>query len=486
MTFPSRLPDTGLRIDGACRPAADGATFTTVDPATEERITVVAAGGEADIDAAVASARHQFENGAWSRMGGAERGRVLVRAADLIEADLENLAALEALEVGKPYGDTLHGDLPHAVETFRSFAGWADKVFGTTSTLADPTGRERLSYTVREPAGVVGAITPWNNPALIAAWKLAPALAAGCTVVLKPPEDASLSTLRLADLLTEAGLPPGTLNVVPGLGPVAGAALAGHPGVDKLTFTGSPAVGHQIPTAAGHNFRRVTLELGGKSPQLIFPDADLDEILPTVAMGFFLHSGQVCAAGTRIIAHRSVVDAVVDGLTSRAKEVRIGNPFEPDTTMGPLINARQRDRVARYIELGRAEGATLVTGGEFPERPGFFVTPTVFRGTNELTIAREEIFGPVATVIGFDTDEQAVALANDTTYGLSAMLWTSDLARAHRMAARLRVGTVWINGWGIPDQRLPWGGRGASGVGRELGLAGIEANTVEKTVSVLL
>ncbi|KAA9152318.1 aldehyde dehydrogenase family protein [Amycolatopsis acidicola] len=478
------LPDTSLRIDGAVRPA--GNTFSTLNPVTEQEITRVSAASESDVDDAVAAARRQFDDGPWGRMDGPERGRILARAADLIEADLENLATLEALEVGKPYADTLHGDLPAAVETFRSFAGWADKLFGSTSTIADPTGRERLSYTLREPAGVVGAITPWNNPAMIAAWKLAPALAAGCAVVLKPPEDASLSTLRLADLLAEAGLPPGVLNVVPGLGPVAGAALAGHPGVDKVTFTGSPAVGHRISLAAGANFRKVTLELGGKAPQLVFPDSDLDEILPTVALGIFLHGGQVCAAGTRILVHHSIMDKVLDGLATAAARVRLGDPFDADTTMGPLINARQRDRVWGYIEAGLAEGAEVVAGGVQPDGPGFFVTPTVFRGDNGLKIAREEIFGPVGTVIGFESEEEAVALANDTPYGLSAMVWTNDVRRAHRVTRRLRVGMVWVNGWGVPDQRMPWGGRGGSGVGRELGLAGLEANTTEKTVSMLL
>ncbi|MGK2887443.1 MAG: aldehyde dehydrogenase family protein, partial [Rhodococcus sp. (in: high G+C Gram-positive bacteria)] len=339
-------------------------------------------------------------------------------------------------------------------------------------------------FTMRQPLGVVAAITPWNNPALITAWKLAPALAAGNTIVLKPAEDASLSTLKLVELFAEAGLPDGVVNVVTGIGSIAGAALAAHPDVDKVTFTGSPAVGQTIPTHVGGKFRKIVLELGGKSPQLIFDDADLASAMPWIAMGNFYHQGQVCAAGTRVLVHRSIVDEVVDGLVEAAEAANIGDPFDESSTMGTIVNKKQLDRIGGYIESGKREGATLITGGNFVGDRGYFVQPTVFMGHNDLTIAREEIFGPVATVIPFDTEQEAVALANDTRYGLNAMVYTSDLSRTHRVIADLKVGTVWVNGWGVPEPQLPWGGRDASGIGRELGFAGVEADTEEKTVHI--
>lgn len=478
------LPAPTLRIGGEHRAARDGHTYESYNPATEELVTTVAAAQPEDVDAAVAAARGQFEDGPWSRLSGGERARILIRAAELIEADAENLAALEAVEMGKLFHDSVTGDIPCAAEVFRHFAGWADKITGTTALLPNMGPQRRFGYTIRQPLGVIGAITPWNNPALIAAWKLAPALAAGCTAVVKPAEDAALSTLRLAELLTEAGIPDGVVNVVPGLGPVAGAALAGHPGIDKISFTGSPRVGKQIQSLAGDTFRKVTLELGGKSPQLIFDDADLEAAMPWIAMGNFYHQGQVCAAGTRVLVHESLVDAVVEGLVEAAGAARIGDPFAGTSTMGTIVNKRQLDQILHYIDVGREEGAELVTGGNRVGRTGYFVEPTVFRGTNDLTIAREEIFGPVATVIGFSTTEEAVRLANRTRFGLNAMVYTSDLSRALTVTEQLRVGTVWINGWGVPDPALPWGGRGGSGIGRELGRSGIEADTEEKTVHV--
>ncbi|TQF74937.1 aldehyde dehydrogenase family protein [Rhodococcus spelaei] len=476
------LPEPLLRIGGARVGAEGGATYASANPATETHVLDIAAAQRADVDAAVLAAREQFESGEWSRLSGVDRGRILTRVADLIEADAPTLAALEAVEMGKLYQDSVVGDIPAAAAAFRHFAGWADKLTGRTALMPDFGPQPRFGFTLRQPLGVLGAITPWNNPAMIAAWKLAPALAAGCTAVVKPAEDASLSTLRLAELLVEAGLPEGVVNVVPGLGPVAGAALAEHPGIDKVSFTGSLAVGRQIQSLAGDNFRKVTLELGGKAPQIIFDDADLEAAMPWIAMGNFYHQGQVCAAGTRVIAHESVVDSVVDGLVAAARSAVVGDPFEASSTMGTIVNRKQLDRILGYIEAGRSEGADLIVGGNRVDRPGYFVEPTVFRGHNDLTIAREEIFGPVATVISFRTEEEAVAIANDTKYGLNAMLYTSDLSRAHRVIARLRVGTVWVNGWGVPDPSLPWGGRGASGIGRELGQAGVEAFTEEKTV----
>jgi betaine-aldehyde dehydrogenase len=372
------------------------------------------------------------------------------------------------------------------IETFHHFAGWADKVQGATIPLPPMNGRPQLSYTLREPVGVVGAITPWNAPTMIAAWKLAPALAVGCTVVLKPPEDAPLTALRLAELVEEVGFPAGTVNVLPGRGGVAGAALVAHPGVDKVSFTGSPEVGAEIARVAGPAMRRMTLELGGKSPQLIFPDADLDSLLPIAALSLFANSGQVCAAGTRVLVHEDLRAEVEAGLAAAARAITVGDPFDPATQMGALVNAGQLDRVLGYVESGLREGAELITGGARLERPGYFVEPTIFGGDNRMRISREEIFGPVGTVIPFADEEEAIRLANETAYGLNAVVWTADLARAHRTAAALRVGKVWVNGWGPPDPRLPWGGAKLSGVGRELGVAGLQANTEEKVVSIVL
>jgi betaine-aldehyde dehydrogenase len=481
-----RLPERGLFIDGAWREARGGATFEVINPATEEIVTTVASASAADVAAAVQAARRQFDGGEWSRISGSDRGRLLTRIADLIEANVDELAALEAIDVGKPVGDPTAIDIPLAADTFRHFAGWADKVHGSTVPVPDYFDRPRFSYTLREPVGVVGAITPWNAPTMIAAWKIAPALAVGCTVVIKPPEDASLSTLRLAELIAQAGIPAGVLNVVPGTGASAGAELVRHPGVDKVSFTGSPEVGAEIAREAGAAFKRVTLELGGKSPQIILPDADLDALMPIAAASLFANQGEICAAGTRVLVHESVRDDVVAGLAEQARAVKVGDPFAEGTTMGALINRRQMERVLGYIDTGRGEGAELIAGGGRLDRPGYFVEPTVFVGRNDHTIAREEIFGPVGTVIPFADVDDAVRMANDSRYGLVAVVWTKNLSLAHRAARALRVGTVWINGWGAPDARLPWGGTKTSGIGRELGVAGIHGSTEEKVVNVIL
>jgi betaine-aldehyde dehydrogenase len=391
------------------------------------------------------------------------------------------------VDVGKPLVDARAIDVPGAVDAYHYFAGWADKIDGRAVQALPHMGHRRHSYTVREPVGVVGAIVPWNSPTMITAWKLAPALAAGCTVVVKPPEDAPLTSQHLAALIEEAGFPPGVVSIVPGLGEAAGAALARHPGVDKVSFTGSPEVGREVAITCARDFRRVTLELGGKSPQIILRDADLEAAVAGTATGLFANQGEICAAGTRIFAARELYDDVVSGLAEAAGQIRLGDPLDESATMGALINRAQLERVTGYIEVGREEGARLVAGGGRPDRKGYFVQPTIFAdGSNDMKIAREEIFGPVGLVMPFDDPAQAARLANDTRYGLAAFIWTRDLSAAHELAAQVKAGTVWINGFGPPDARLPWGGMKTSGLGRELSWSGIESHTEEKVVTVVL
>jgi acyl-CoA reductase-like NAD-dependent aldehyde dehydrogenase len=476
-----------MYVNGKWTDSSSGETFEVVNPATESVLSRIAAGSAKDVDRAVAAAREQFDGGEWSKVSGPQRSRLLNRLADLLERDKEQLAQLESATVGKPLFEPTMLDIPNAIDTFRYFAGWADKIEGRTIPTAGAFGRPVFNYTIREPVGVIGAITPWNAPTMIAAWKLAPALATGCTVVMKPSEESPLTTLHLAKLVEEAGFPAGVFNVVTGLGEVAGAALARHPGIDKISFTGSPEVGREIQKVAADGFKRVTLELGGKTPHIVLADAAMDAAIGGVAIGLFANSGQICAAGTRILVHRSKYEQMLEGLGAAANGVRQGDPFDPQTQMGALVSRKQLDRVAGYVKLGVEEGAKVVAGGDRRSGKGYFFKPTILSNVrNDMRVAQEEIFGPVGAVMPFDDVEEAVRLANATRYGLSASVWTRDINAAHAIAARVRAGTVWINGWGAIDPRLPWGGFKTSGIGRELGARGLDACTEEKVVTVVM
>ncbi|WP_232666548.1 aldehyde dehydrogenase family protein [Pseudonocardia sp. TRM90224] len=477
-------PITKLYVDGAWTNGGAG-TFAALNPATGESMAEVAAADAHDVDRAVAAATRALR-GAWAATPPSAKGALLHALADLVERDTALLAALEAQEMGVPLRIAQGLFVPNLVASLRYYAGWADKINGELLGTDGYFGAPTHSYTRREPIGVIAAIVPWNAPLMILGWKLAPALATGNAVIVKPAEDASLSILHLARLIEEAGFPAGTVAVLPGPGEVTGEALVVNPGVHKISFTGSTAVGRRILRNSATNFTRTTLELGGKSPQIVFDDADLASAVQGAALGLFTNQGQVCAAGTRILVHRSIVDAVLDGLEQAARAQVLGDPMDAGTTMGPLVNAAQRDRVLGYVRRGREEGATLVTGGTAPEGPGHFVAPTVFAGTNDMTIAREEIFGPVGTVIPFDDDAEAIAMANDNRYGLAATVWTADVRRAHVVAAALQAGAVGVNGWSPLAPQLPWGGVKSSGIGRELGYEGILANTESKTVTVIL
>jgi acyl-CoA reductase-like NAD-dependent aldehyde dehydrogenase len=466
---------------GADRPAAaDGRTFETFDPATGRVITTVAQAGAADVDRAVRAARSAFEDGPWRNAPAAERSRLINRLADLVQDNAEELAQLEALDNGKPVKLAKIVDVASTAAQLRHFAGWPERVLGATIPVRAP---DMLCYTRKEPVGVCAQIIPWNFPLLMAAWKLAPALATGCTVVLKPAEQTPLSALRFGELALEAGIPPGVVNVITGDGET-GAALVDHPDVDKIAFTGSTEVGREIGAKAGRSLKRVTLELGGKSPNIILPDADLSAAIAGSFQALYFNSGQACNAGSRLFVHHDQFDEVVAELASRAVKSRVGPGLDPASQIGPLVSKEQQDRVLRYIAAGQAEGAELIAGGEGAgEREGYFVAPTLFTATSdELTIAREEIFGPVLVALPYGSLEEVAARANDTEYGLAAGVWTQDVASAHKLARLLKAGSVYINCWGTSDPGAPFGGYKASGLGREHGREGLDAYLETKTV----
>jgi phenylacetaldehyde dehydrogenase len=478
-----------LFIDGRWADAASGRTFETPNPATGETLAWVAEGDAEDIDRAVKAARRAFEEGPWSRMTPSERGRIIWRIGDLILAHLDELAQLESLDNGKPFTVAQAADVPLAADMFHYMAGWATKIEGNSIDISVPymPGANFHSYTLREPVGVVGQIIPWNFPLLMAAWKLGPALATGNTVVLKPAEQTPLTALRLAELIAEAGVPDGVVNVVPGFGETAGAALAAHPDVDKVAFTGSTAVGKLIvAAAAATNLKKLTLELGGKSPNIVFEDA-VDGAIEGAANAIFFNHGQCCVAGSRLYVHQSRFDEVVDGVAEIAKSIKLGSGLEAGTQMGPLVSEEQFQRVSGYLESGKAEGATaLAGGGRFGDR-GFFVEPTVLINTHgNMKVVREEIFGPVLVASPFTDLDEIATQANDSEYGLGAGIWTKDISKAHALAKKLRAGTVWINCYNVFDAALPFGGYKQSGWGREMGHEVLNSYTQVKAVTTLL
>jgi len=472
---PGRLLIDGQWVDG-------GQKFDTINPATEEVLTSVVEASVADVDRAVAAARKAFDDrrGAWRKMSASERGRLIWRLADLIEKNLEELAELETLDNGKPIFESKYVDIPMVVDVLRYYAGWATKIHGETVNSFE----NAFTYTLREPVGVVGMIIPWNFPLLLASWKLGPALACGNTVVMKPAEQTPLTALRFGELAIEAGIPAGVVNILTG-GPEVGKAIVRHPGIDKIAFTGSTAVGKEIVRGTADTLKRVTLELGGKSPNIVFADADLDSAVKGAINGIFYGKGECCNAGSRLFVERKIQDEFVEKLTARAKKLQPADPLDPKSRLGAITSQEQMERVLSYIDLGKKEAKLVAGGNRVPVggNKGFFVEPTIFSGvSNDMRIAQEEIFGPVLAVIGFDDAEQAVEQANANPYGLAAAVWTRDVSKAHRVSRQLRAGLIWINTYGLMDAAVPFGGFKNSGFGRELGMHAIEHYTELKSV----
>ena len=477
------IRQTQCFIGGEWIPAESGETFETIHPATGEVIAQVAKGDEADVNKAVAAARKAFDEGPWRQMDARERGEIMYRLADLIEAEMEELAALETLDNGKPISDSLAADLPLTIDCLRYYAGYADKIHGQTI----PVRGNYFTYTKKEPVGVVGQIIPWNFPMLMVAWKWGPALAAGCTIVMKPAEQTPLTCLRMARLAQKAGIPDGVINVVPGFGPTAGAAIVKHPGIDKVAFTGEYKTAQTIMADASQTLKRLTFELGGKSPNVVFNDADLDAAAAGSHFGLYFNQGQCCCAGSRLFVQEDVHDEFVAKLVAMNQSRVVGDPFDKATQQGPQVDQAQFDKILKYIEIGKNEGAQCLTGGARHGEEGFFIEPTLFDGvTDQMQIATDEIFGPVMSILTFKDTEDLIERANNTFYGLAAAVWSRDIGKAHLLADRVRAGTVWVNCYDVFDAAAPFGGFKMSGIGRELGEEGLKNYLETKTVTVAL